>query len=129
MRDTCKAVASRGDGLDHPRSPSPPSPQSASPEFVQNLDNGATNPSDDNPVPSTINNHAGPGADDEDLLQELVPAFQQTPPVRLLYLQAAIAHIIGSSTVAEATNQIQGGLNLIELCGSLPTFPIFRHLT
>ncbi|KAG1797620.1 uncharacterized protein BJ212DRAFT_1488905 [Suillus subaureus] len=71
-------------------------------------------------------NHAGSGADDEDLLQELVPAFQQTPPVRLLYLQAAIAHIIGSSTVAEATNQIQDGLDLIELCGALLTFPIPR---
>ncbi|KAG1818780.1 hypothetical protein EV424DRAFT_1347585 [Suillus variegatus] len=72
-------------------------------------------------------NHAGPGADDEDLLQELVPAFQQTPPVQLLYLQAAIAHIIRSSTVAEATNQIQDGLDLIELCGALPTFPIPRR--
>ncbi|KAG2343762.1 hypothetical protein BDR05DRAFT_947875 [Suillus weaverae] len=100
--------------------------RSASPEFIENVDNAPTNPNADNPVPSAMN-HAGPGADDEDLLQELVPAFQQTPPVRLLYLQAAITHIIGSSTVAEATNQIQDGLDLIELCGALPTFPIPRR--
>jgi hypothetical protein len=119
------------DDLYHPRSPSPPSrTRSTSPDFIENVlvDNAPTNPSANNPVPSTTNHaQAGPGADDEDLLQELVPAFQQTPPVRLLYLQAAIAHIIGSSTVAEATNQIQDGLDLIELCGALPTFPIPRR--
>ncbi|KAG1813651.1 uncharacterized protein BJ212DRAFT_1482550 [Suillus subaureus] len=114
------------DDLDHPRSLSPPShPQSTSPEFIENVDNAPMNPSADNPVPPTMN-HAGSGADDEDLLQELIPAFQQTPPVRLLYLQAAIAHIIGSSTVTKATNQIQDGLDLIELCGALLTFPIPR---
>ncbi|KAG1812592.1 uncharacterized protein BJ212DRAFT_1483198 [Suillus subaureus] len=99
------------DDLDHPHSLSPPSrPQSTSPKFIENVDNAPMNPSADNPVPPTMN-HAGSGADDEDLLQEL----------------AAIAHIIGSSTVAEATNQIQDGLDLIELCGALPTFPIPRR--
>ena len=63
----------------------------------------------------------------DDDLQELVPAFRQIPPIRLLYLQVAVAQIIGSSTIAEATNQLQDGLDLIELCGVLPTSPAPRR--
>ncbi|KAF8119204.1 hypothetical protein EV363DRAFT_1400949 [Boletus edulis] len=53
--------------------------------------------------------------------------FKQTPAVRLLYLQVAIAHIMGSSTVTTATNQLQDGLDIIELCGTLPTNPAPRR--
>ncbi|KAG1886462.1 hypothetical protein F4604DRAFT_1917260 [Suillus subluteus] len=65
---------------------------------------------------TTNNNDDG---EPEDLLT-LVPAFRQTPPVRLVYLQSVISHITGAETVTDATNRLQDGLDLIEICGVLP---------
>ena len=58
---------------------------------------------------------------------DLIPAFKQAPALRLLYLQVAITHIMGLSTVGQATDHLHNGLDLIALCGALPTFPVPRR--
>ena len=103
-------------------------PLPGSDNFQQSLPDPMSNAS-----PQHRNSTREPSDSDEepylhdDDLQELVPAFRQIPPIRLLYLQVAVAQIIGSSTIAEATNQLQDGLDLIELCGVLPTSPAPRR--
>ncbi|KAF8551360.1 hypothetical protein OG21DRAFT_1524510 [Imleria badia] len=71
-------------------------------------------------------NHSEDVIDDSDTL-DLIPAFTQVPALWLLYLQVAIAHIMGSLTVSQATDQLHDGLDLIALCGTLPTFPVPRR--
>ncbi|KAF8997093.1 hypothetical protein BDQ17DRAFT_1429301 [Cyathus striatus] len=50
----------------------------------------------------------------------LVPAYSETPPIRLLYLQTVIGNIFGSRTVKQVTEQLTDGLDLLELGNILP---------
>ncbi|KAG1734055.1 uncharacterized protein EDB91DRAFT_1251100 [Suillus paluster] len=99
---------SMSDSIDH--NPKPEPWESLPPESISQSDNHNNNPVQD--------------SDDEfEDLVTLVPAFRQTPPMRLVYLQSAIAHITGVATVTDATNRLQDGLDLIEICGVLPVHP------
>lgn len=50
---------------------------------------------------------------------DLAPGFQESPAVRLLYLQATIGNIFGSRTVLDSNNSLNDGLDLIELASSM----------
>ena len=61
---------------------------------------------------------------DLDSRSMVAPAFREKPGIRLLYMQATLANIFGSSTVDQASKQISDGLDIIEeSTGSLPVFP------
>ncbi|EIW73842.1 hypothetical protein CONPUDRAFT_160647 [Coniophora puteana RWD-64-598 SS2] len=53
----------------------------------------------------------------------LIPAFQQPAELRLAYLQVIAAHIVGNSTVVEATQQLKDRLDLLDVCGKLLVYP------
>lgn len=95
-------------------SPAPRGPDEQDPGTRSNDDRGAGD--DDGDI----------GAPDIDLDISILepPAFRETAPVRLAYLHAAIAHIHEGATFLDATNRLQGELDIIELCGSTPIYPI-----
>lgn len=79
-------------------------------------------------------NHDGAGLDNRQLDALITqldmtilspPASREIAPVRLAYLQAAMSQIFDGATFLDATNRLQGGLDLIRLCtGSLPISPV-----
>ncbi|KAJ7120571.1 hypothetical protein C8R43DRAFT_1136739 [Mycena crocata] len=62
---------------------------------------------------------------DDAMITELAPAFRESAPVRLLYLQTVIGSTFSSRTVSESNQQLLDGLDIIAMCNSLPdaSFP------
>ncbi|EJF67325.1 hypothetical protein DICSQDRAFT_46259 [Dichomitus squalens LYAD-421 SS1] len=54
----------------------------------------------------------------------LVPAFEETPPLRLAYLHSVLANVFEHSPILDAQRRLNDELAVIQLClGTLPTTP------
>ncbi|KAF9002713.1 hypothetical protein BDQ17DRAFT_1482213 [Cyathus striatus] len=60
--------------------------------------------------------------------EELVPAFSESPAIRLLYLQTVIGSIFGSRTVLQASETLTDVLDVLELAGNLPNPGANRYI-
>lgn len=92
-------------------------------ERPEDRQNGARS-DDDGPHAGNEERDADPPDIDLDISILEPPAFRETAPVRLAYLHAAISHIFEGTSFLDATNRLQGELDVIELCGALPTYPV-----
>ncbi|KAK0429945.1 hypothetical protein EV421DRAFT_1913646 [Armillaria borealis] len=103
----------------------PPSPRhSASP--VQHEENQNSLPAcgDTEFIPVSLPNVQEPQVDSNDGTPDLrYPAFHEKAHIQLAYLQAAIGNIYNGLSVKQATDQLNGTLDLHFIAGTLPTFP------